>query len=220
MGKIFLASAAILALTCQSHAGDGKVGWAGSYLGIEAGAGFSVPGLSVASDASGGDFHDSGFIGGVYAGHDWQQGRIVYGVSANVDWLDFEDQSHDYLFGGKTDTYGYDLDWVAAVRGRVGYLATDDLLLYGTGGVAVTQVRASSERDGFFDSFDHVTATRVGGVVGGGLEYAFTPNWSVKTEYVHYFFDTVNVGGGDSGTTRAGFHPSFGTLNVGLSYHF
>jgi opacity protein-like surface antigen len=65
-----------------------------------------------------------------------------------------------------------------------------------------------------------VNATRVGGVFGAGVEYALNSRWSLKTEYVHYLFGKVNVGGGGIGTNKVSFDPSFGTLTVGLSYHF
>lgn len=231
MRNLFLASAAFAGLTCQAWAGDGSINWTGTYLGIEAGAGFSVPGFSGDDSVSGSDFDDTGFVGGIYAGHDWQHGPVVYGVSGNFDLLDFENQiAHsDPFFGGKTDTYSYDLNWVASLRGRVGYLANDHLLIYGTGGIAVTEVRATSQAPDTFAPFppfifpggsDKVSATRVGGVFGAGLEYAFNQKWSLKTEYVHYLFGGVDVGGGSSGANKVTFNPSFGTLTVGLSYHF
>jgi opacity protein-like surface antigen len=229
MGKLLLASVAVAALTCQAAAQDNRINWAGSYIGLEAGAGFSYPGFSGDGRVSGSDFGDTGFVGGIFAGHDWQHERWVYGISGNFDLLDFENQIVDVpdpIFGGKTDTYGYDLNWVASLRGRIGYLATDNFLIYGTGGVAVTQVRASSTTpDIVFPIFvpggsDRVSATRVGGVIGAGMEYAFNSKWSFRTEYAHYFFGGVHVGGASTDTTPISFNPSFGTLTVGLSYRF
>ena len=231
MGKLFLASAAVAALSCQAWAGEGKINWAGSYLGVEAGAGFSRPGFSGDGSVSGSDFSDTGFVGGIYAGHDWQHGRVIYGLSGNFDLLDFENQiaESDPVFGGKTDTYGYDLNWVASLRARAGYLVNDNFLIYGTGGVAVTEGRATSQSPDMFEPVppfffpggsDRVSATRVGGVFGAGVEYALNSKWSFRTEYVHYLFGGVDVGGGDSGANKVSFNPSFGTLTVGFSYHF
>jgi opacity protein-like surface antigen len=234
MGKIFLASAAILALTCQSQAGDGKIDWAGSYLGIEAGVGFSRPGFSGEDTLSGSDFDDTGFVGGIFVGHDWRHEHWVYGISGHFDGLDFDNQVAQYapdpIFGGKTDSY--DLNWVASLRGRAGYLVTDNFLIYGTGGVAVTQVRTAAQGSGtlVFDpvlgftlvpgEVERNNATRVGGVFGAGMEYAINSKWSFRTEYVHYLFGKVGVGGGSSGADKVNFNPSFGTLMVGVSYHF
>jgi outer membrane immunogenic protein len=36
--------------------------------------------------------------------------------------------------------------------------------------------------------------TRWGGVVGVGLEYGFTPNWSAAVEYDHLFMGDRNIG--------------------------
>jgi opacity protein-like surface antigen len=234
MGKLLLASVAVAALTCQAAAQDGKINWAGSYIGLEAGVGFSRPGFSGDGRASGSDFDDTGFVGGIFIGHDWQHERWIYGISGNFDLLDFENQvaRYDTFFGGKidaSDQYGYDLNWVASLRGRLGYLVNDNFLIYGTGGVAVTQVRATSESPGIFipiipifipGGSDSVSATRVGGVFGAGIEYALNNKWTFRTEYVHYLFGSVHVGGGSSGARPVSFDPSFGTLTVGVAYHF
>jgi outer membrane immunogenic protein len=50
--------------------------------------------------------------------------------------------------------------------------------------------------------------TRGGWVVGGGIEYGFTPNWTGKVEYQHLGLEDV---------TRSGF---FTTDTVTLSRHF
>ena len=232
MGKLLLASVAVAALTGQAAAQERGINWTGSYLGVEAGAGFSRPGFDGDDRASGSDFNDTGFVGGIYLGHDWQHERWIYGISGNFDLLHFENQVvevPDPFFGGKTDTYSYDLNWVASLQGRLGYLANDNFLIYGTGGVAVTQVRATSEAPDTFAPFppfifpggsDRVNATRVGGVIGAGMEYAFNSKWSFRTEYVHYLFGPVHVGGGSSGANAVSFNPSFGTLTVGVAYHF
>ena len=63
-----------------------------------------------------------------------------------------------------------------------------------------------------------IRSFRVGYTVGGGVEYAFTPNWSVKAEYLYvdlrqnnnnnFFFVNNNV--------RNDFH----IARVGLNYKF
>ena len=58
-------------------------------------------------------------------------------------------------------------DSLESLRGRLGF-AFDKFLVYGTGGVA-------------FEDFNDS-----GWVAGGGVEYAFTPNWSVKVEYLYF----------------------------------
>jgi outer membrane immunogenic protein len=42
-------------------------------------------------------------------------------------------------------------------------------------------------------SFARVSDTRVGGTVGGGLEWMMAPNWSVKAEALYYDLGSVTV---------------------------
>jgi outer membrane immunogenic protein len=211
MIKAFYATVALAALVAPANAET--VNWSGYYAGAEIGAGFSHPGFTGGNEIGGSDFNDTGFVGGVFVGHDWQSGQFVYGGVASFDFLGVHDQTaEDPVFGGKTNTYSYDVDWVASARARAGFLASDQLLLYGTAGVALTRVETTSEFA--FGPGATVDKTRVGGAFGAGFEYAFAPKWSLKTEYIEYMFDKVEV------NDSIAFKPRFGTLNVGLAYRF
>jgi opacity protein-like surface antigen len=89
--------------------------------------------------------------------------------------------------------------WSADAAARAG-IAVDRTLVYGKAGLAAGR---------FEFSFSHTdptegqngSATLAGLLVGGGVEYAVAPNWSLKLEYDHidYFgrdvgFDTPFVG--------------------------
>src|SRR5690349_19318042 len=63
------------------------------------------------ADANG----DNGFVGGVQLGYNWQAQRIVYGVEG------------DFSLSG-----AHSIDWLASLRGRVGYLIQPRILVYGT----------------------------------------------------------------------------------------
>ena len=83
------------------------------------------------------------------------------------------------------------LSYIGTVRGRVGFLATPSLLIYGTGGFAYGQANLSLNQFqqfgiavGWSDSTN--SATQVGWTAGGGLEWMFAPNWSIKAEYLYY----------------------------------
>ena len=100
-------------------------------------------------------------------------------------------------------------DWLGTARGRLGYLFTPALMVYGTGGLAYGGVNASANHvaivqgsianlnppyAGFNGAYSlvgvpgsaHYSTTRVGWTAGGGLEWLFTPNWSLKTEALYY----------------------------------
>jgi outer membrane immunogenic protein len=214
MHRVFLAGVAVAAMLAPAAAQAQN--WNGTYFGAEIGggfldSGFSSPGFDI-------ELKDSAFVGGVYLGHDWQNGRIVYGAVANFDWLGFDDS--DEVFGGKTtNSFGYEQDWVAALRGRAGFLASDQVLVFGSAGIAASRVEAFSASSGFFGDFVETNKkTLVGAAVGGGVEYRLAPNWSLKGEYTHYFFNDFKVGGVN--VPPVTFSPSVGVATIGISYRF
>jgi outer membrane immunogenic protein len=76
--------------------------------------------------------------------------------------------------------------------GQIGY-AWNNVLLYAKGGVAVAGDRYNSFATATGVTFDSATETRTGGTVGAGLEFGFTPNWSLGFEYDHLFLGDRNV---------------------------
>lgn len=96
-------------------------------------------------------------------GHDWQSGRVVFGVFGEINWLDagtthFPDA--DFLYGGGA---------------RLGYLLNDRLLAYVNGGIELTD----------YSGLD----TKVDPFLGGGLELLLADGWSVAGEGRYTFAD-------------------------------
>jgi outer membrane immunogenic protein len=103
--------------------------------------------------------------------------------------------------GAAVTGYEAKIDWFGTVRGRVGWLVTDQVLLYATGGLAYGQVGVSGNVNvsGSQPSLPAFTwagtsgfsasKTNIGFVVGGGIEGKFTAwlsqNWSWKLEYLY-----------------------------------
>jgi outer membrane immunogenic protein len=105
-------------------------------------------------------------------------------------------------------------DWLGTLRGRVGYLYTPTFLIYATGGLAYGGARSATYQAHFvsnnFTWWDHwgttslslpfastggvgrYDQTRVGWTVGGGLEWMFAPNLSLKAEYLYYDLGTAH----------------------------
>jgi outer membrane immunogenic protein len=83
------------------------------------------------------------------------------------------------------------LDWFGTVRGRVG-VTFDRALLYATGGLAYghatlsTALTRTTGCAGNNCQNGSTADTKFGWTVGGGLEWAFANNWSVKGEYLYY----------------------------------
>jgi opacity protein-like surface antigen len=94
------------------------------------------------------------------------------------------------------------LEFIATLRGRLGYAATPTLLLYATGGVAHGRARAGMELEQSLTPSDLDDAAIAGEryrnltgfAVGGGLEAALDDNVSAKLEYLYYHLGTPRLG--------------------------
>jgi outer membrane immunogenic protein len=93
------------------------------------------------------------------------------------------------------------------VRGRVGY-TVGNVLLYGTGGLAFGELRATT----FGLSESH---TNAGWTAGVGAEMGFAPNWSAKVEYLY-----VDLANSNFVITGASNGYRFGLIRAGVNYHF
>ncbi len=139
--------------------------WTGFYVGVNGGYGVNSGSSSDFGNPSG------GFVGGT-AGYNYQMGQLVLGVEGDVDWAN--------LTSGGTNAvgaYNTNIDTLLTVRARAGY-AIDRTLLYVTGGYAGADTNIN------FPAFGSQSDWRSGGVIGGGVEYAFTNNISAKVEYL------------------------------------
>jgi outer membrane immunogenic protein len=137
------------------------------------------------------------------------------------------------------DTYGYksQLNWWGTVRGRLGY-AFGPALLYATGGFAFGQIDSQVTYSSHYPSVccgaspstiaygrNNKSEVDGGWVVGGGLEYALNPRWSIKGEY-----QFIDLGNSDTATNycylgcttnelHAKVDNQFNLVFVGVNYH-
>ena len=140
-----------------------------------------------------------GFTGGGQLGYNYQTGNIVFGLEADFDYFGLKGTStisSTFVGGGDfTLNNSVKTDWLFTLRPRVG-VAFDRFLPYVTGGLAVTNVKYSSSlADPVFGTSQasNVNETKAGWTVGGGVEYAVTPKWSVKAEYLYADFGSVSM---------------------------
>jgi len=138
----------------------------------------------------------NGAVGGGQIGVNYQISRAVFGAEADIS-SGFKGQE---VANGATPSQGgpvpftstqtQAIDWLATVRGRVGFLPIDSLLIYATGGFAIGGVSHSSRLAfagvGGTTYFGTDSSTRTGWTVGGGGEYLIGSNLSVKLEYLYY----------------------------------
>jgi outer membrane immunogenic protein len=166
--------------------------WSGVYVGVNAGGAFG----RFNANAEFGPFSEdlgsvsaNGFIGGGQVGAQIQYQKTVLGIEADFQG---STQDHSDTFGAFTLTEK--MPWFATVRGRLGWVF-DNVLLYGTGGIAVVDGKITGTALGLTASTD---SSHIGWTAGGGVEWAFAQNWTAKVEYLYIDsgnIDLFNVGG-------------------------
>ena len=197
MRNILLSTVAVLALTGSAFAADlpstksapvyaapaPLFTWSGLYIGVEGGGDFRqyrdrFDGVTIDKDA--------GLVGGVI-GYNWATSN--FGFSNLV--LGLEGDAAAVLGGNKAYTTSgatiynntYNSNYAAAIRGRIGF-AYDRVLVYAAGGVAFGDTKVNYRTTNLATNLGaSYTTDRVGWTIGGGVDYAFTPNWIGRIEY-------------------------------------
>jgi outer membrane immunogenic protein len=141
----------------------------------------------------GGSSNTFGALGAQF-GYNYQMQQMVIGFEADLDWADGV-RSTNFVAppNGIVTNNGYQsagLQWLGTARLRAGY-AFDRALIFATGGLAFGGIKAESSASEFDGSNTDLFAgsasgTKVGYALGGGVEYAFAANMSLKAEYLYY----------------------------------
>jgi len=211
--------------------------WSGLYAGVHAGGGFGqIKGNTTAGDGSAdataatesADLKLNSGVFGVQAGYNWQfDNRMVLGVEMDwgKTWMNGKQKAVSTegglgaLGAAQALTY-YDIDWTSSLRGRLGYVAGDRWMLYGTAGLALAQESQSREQykssngsssslgtETIVASVEQASKTRLGYTVGTGVEYAINDRWTISGNYGYshfgkrsFSFDTARAGVGSAYT--------------------
>jgi outer membrane immunogenic protein len=98
------------------------------------------------------------------------------------------------------------LNWFGTARVRFGYVPTQRLLVYGTGGLAYGEVQGNLEWSNVFSGIatsrywqGSDSDVRVGWTLGAGAEYALTSSISIRAEYLYLDLGKSNVSANYSG---------------------
>jgi outer membrane immunogenic protein len=213
-----LAAGAVAALVATGADANGRrkgwsgtpVSWTGLYFGINAGwhnlrgeisnsgtdtgpAGLGSA-LALGGIPASMDLDSKGFIGGLQLGYNWQSGSVVLGLEADIQWVEGRDSVSVTTDTPElvpiTTTASHQLDWLSTVRARVGFLVAPELMVYGTGGLAIGDIKTTVS--GFAPtgspplSSSGSSSTDVGWTAGGGAEFALFRDVSLKGEYLYY----------------------------------
>jgi opacity protein-like surface antigen len=186
---------------------------------------------------------------GGYLGYNWQvMPRWLVGLEGDIAYSDARMSQ-----GGIPGTYGNGANgflgteaqrqdsvqvkfgWDASIRGRIGYLATPNWLIYTTAGLAFEDIQISVICNGRADSYcgpgspgvavargQSVSSVKTGWTLGYGIETALWQNWVGRFEYRYadlgtisntFFARTANVVGMNLSVTSH-------ILQAGLTYRF
>jgi outer membrane immunogenic protein len=173
--------------------------WAGPYLGAQLGYGFNG---SVGNSA--GNIGTEGWMGGAFGGYNFQDGQLVYGIEGDVNYSDIKGDAFGLEARTRVD---------GSVRGRIGMAVTDDVLIYGTAGVAMENQRIRDTATGASD-----TNGLVGYTVGAGADVKLTQDVFARAEYRYtdYGSKTFDLPGVGSGSASSDNH----RVMIGLGVKF
>jgi outer membrane immunogenic protein len=241
--------------------------WTGWYVGGNVGASFGrvkadingapvtvniggppipVPGFAV-SDT----LEPSGFIGGGQIGYNWQYSPTwVLGLEADLQGSGEKDgitHNNPFAFtvlgdvdviGAAVTNYEAKIDWFGTVRGRIGYVFGNGMVMsYVTGGLAYGKVEldATTTVSGTAAAIPFATShairhsqVNIGWVVGFGTEgKLLIPGWTYKIEslYIDLGSDPetdnpILVSNASGGLITGHAHFTDAILRAGLNYQF
>lgn len=159
------------------------------------------------------NFDVDGGFGGFQVGYNWQfHPRWLAGLEADFDFADLKGRGTSSNISlavvTGTATVSDQIKWFGTVRARLGYLVTNELLLYGTGGFAYGRVERQADYTtvgagllvsvapnpfictaGIACLAGSSSSVETGWTIGGGAEWALWNNLTFKAEYFY-----VNLG--------------------------
>ncbi len=221
--KRFLAGVAVLMLGAarSALAADGSVdapvimyappvpvvyNWTGFYLGGNVGGHFgndditTTTGIPAIDGITATSLTPQGVVAGLQVGYNWQIGSVLVGIELDGNWLDGTASRTLTNFRAPINpsdvmTNSVNAVFLTTVRPRIG-VVFDRLLLYATGGLAVSTIKTTdtfAALGGTFLTATDNSMTRTGETIGGGLEYAFLDSWTFKAEYLYVSFGSFDT---------------------------
>lgn len=237
--KALFSLAAVSGLMLATPAFAEDYNWTGAYAGAHVGAAWGN--ASTTDDmkdwCSAGDkaciakyigpfgYGTGGAFGGGTLGYNYQIGAIVLGAEADLGYMDLSGSMETPSSqSGNHQNLSTDGGLYGDITGRVG-LSFGKFLVYGKGGFAFYD-GGSSQATTAKGYETNSTSTYTGWTAGGGVEYAWTQNISLKLEYQHFDFGTEDGNQTSISDPPVGHvygnHTSLDadSIKVGVAYHF
>jgi len=215
----------------KSFAAPPIFAWTGWYAGMNAGwirsqtdskltrtTGLLVPPISDLLPRSLSNDQD-GFLAGLTLGYNQKMGAaFVAGIESDIAYTDIDGGSTRSITGitgivGITDpvtgttTVSQEMNWFGTVRARAGWLASQQMLLYVTGGLAYADLDTRISVTAVDDTGATVLVPagsgkssewKAGWTVGGGMEWLLGNKTTIKSEYLYYDLNDTSVTGSSS----------------------
>jgi outer membrane immunogenic protein len=173
----------------------GRTIWEGFHVGVHGGYGDSDYGISQRTPASPLTIindDDDGFLGGFTYGTQWQSGNFVFGTDSVYS---FGDQETGLSVAANGSTARTEINYSSETRFRAGVLVQPNVLVYGTLGLGIADVKAKGSLIAGGSDDDWM----LGFAYGGGIETTMGNRWFARVEYIHIDYGDENfneVGGG------------------------
>ncbi|MFM8701949.1 MAG: outer membrane protein [Hyphomicrobiales bacterium] len=165
--------------------------WQGAYAGLHLGGGLG----------SAGGLTTGGTVVGAHGGYNFQAGQFVSGGEIDYSSSKIKNSSSNESFNQ---------NWLTSFRARGGY-TFGNLLTYGTLGLAygpTEYVKNGTKTD----------ASKLGWILGGGVEAMIAPNVSLRGELLHYDLGSSAYSNGAGGSIS--LDTTSNIIRTGLSYKF
>lgn len=146
-------------------------------------------------------YSGDGFLAGLTLGYNQKMGvAFVGGIEADIAYTDIDNGATGVnppvLGFVAPTTISTELDWFGTVRARAGWLASQQILLYATGGLAYANIELSASESltavgllGTGSSSDW----KAGWTVAGGMEWLLGNKTTLKGEYLYYDLNDSSV---------------------------
>ncbi|MBN9071226.1 MAG: porin family protein [Rhizobiales bacterium] len=172
--------------------------WAGPYAGLSAGYGFAGRTKDRTLDNK---IETDGFIGGAFAGYQWQNDNFVYGLEGDINYNGMSGSNAGEQSRTKID---------GSLRARLGYAVTPDVLLYGTAGGAAERLKIS-------DAAGSDSNSMLGWTVGAGADVKITEQLFGRVEYRYSDYGSKDFDTG-AGVSRIKDSDHRITFGVGMKF--
>lgn len=192
--------------------------WTGFYIGANVGGAWANSNVSDSLFGLTASTNHAGFIGGGEAGFNYQFNNFVIGFEGDFDGTSIRATGPGVPTGIGVLQGSANTDWVSTLAARFG-VAFDRVLVYGKVGGGWVQNTASITN---LTTGGSISASNIndGWLAGGGIEWAFAPNWSTKFEYDYLGLQNWAFTGPIFAADTFTVHRDIQMFKAGINYRF